>query len=93
MARNVEIQNLNYKRPANPYKIALTGACDVGKTSLFRRIMKKGFTEDKLPSGVDKCRHEEIFEKDETAIPVCENYDNFHYSIENIIIFRIFFCI
>ena len=91
MAENVEIQNLNpvdnYKRPARPYKIALTGVYDVGKTSLFRRIMKKGFTEDKPPSGTGKCSHEEIFEKDETVIPVCEISYYFHSGIENTIMF------
>ncbi|XP_028392632.1 uncharacterized protein LOC114517175, partial [Dendronephthya gigantea] len=71
---NEEFQDLNpvenYKRPARPYKIAFTGAYGVGKTSLFRRIMKKDFMEDKPPSGTAKGGHEEIFEKDETVIPM-----------------------
>ncbi len=60
----------NYKRPRNPYKVAFTGIYDVGKTSLFRRIFQEEFMDEKPPSFVGKVTHEEVFEREETVIPV-----------------------
>ena len=64
MAENPENLVANYKRPRNPYKVAFTGIYGVGKTSLFRSIFNQP------PSHVSKCTHEEIFDKDETVIPL-----------------------
>ena len=73
MAENQDAQNgsvANYKRPIKPYKVAFTGAYNVGKTSLFRSIFKEDFRNEKPPSSGDKRTHEEILHKHETIIPV-----------------------
>ncbi|CAB3978578.1 GTP-binding YPT6 [Paramuricea clavata] len=73
LAENQDAQNgsvANYKRPIKPYKVVFTGAYNVGKTSLFRRIFKEGFCDKKPPSSGDKRTHEEILHKHETIIPL-----------------------
>ncbi len=73
MAANAHVQPngvANYKRPRNPYKVVFAGAYDVGKTSLFRSISQKDFKDEKQPSSFDKVTHEEVFEREETVIPV-----------------------
>jgi hypothetical protein len=87
MAENQGAQDgsvVNYKRPIKPYKVAFTGAYNVGKTSLFRRIFKEDFSNEKTPSFVDKRTHEEIFYKHETVIPVrISRHENRSRNLDN----------
>ena len=59
-----------YKRPKNPFKVAFSGVSGVGKTSLFKRMLKEGFSEEKTPFALDKGIYNEVFEKEEIVIPV-----------------------
>ena len=64
---DVHKDRANYKRPTGRYKVLIAGEFRVGKTSLFKRMLKLGFNDDSRESrGI----HEEIFDDDETIIPV-----------------------
>ena len=53
------------------YKVVFAGVYGVGKTSLFKRMFKLGFSDVKTTIyGEAKRTHKEILEDDETVIPV-----------------------
>ena len=68
----------SYKKPKRPYKVAFAGVYSVGKTSLFKRMFKLDFSEEKKPFCHPKLTHQEIFDDDKTIIPVrLKTYINF----------------
>ena len=72
MSGQVDVQKnrTNYERPTRPYKVVFAGVYSVGKTSLFKRMFKLGFSKEKTAPFHSKRTHKEIFDEDETIIPV-----------------------
>ena len=50
--------------------MVFAGVYGVGKTSLFKRMFKLGFSKEKMIIRESKRTHKEILEDDETIIPV-----------------------
>ena len=48
-----ETELMQSAKACNEYKICLSGKSGVGKTSIFARLMKQGFTKEKPKIGTD----------------------------------------